>query len=195
MQRDSAAMTHEIDVEYATVGGVLLAPARLAEVSRWLRPSDFSGSATRAVYQVALLVHARGDPVDPVTVLAELRRRGELRRDGYPAGEILRMVEALPVPASMTYYARIVLAQSVSRQVAQVGQRLVQLGSRDRDMGELFAAVGEQFRLLGDVRRRWAVATGQPLPDPSRAETREPVPLREALADLRLPGRDSGLAS
>jgi len=188
-------MTHESDVEYATVGGVLLAPARLAEVSRWLRPSDFSGSAARAVYQVALLVHARGDPVDPVTVLAELRRRGELRRDGYPAGEIPRMVEALPVPASTAYYARIVLAQSVSRQVAQVGQRLVQLGSRDRDMDELFTAVGEQFRLLGDVRRRWMSATGQPEPDLSRSDSREPVALREALAELRLPGRDSGLAS
>ena len=188
-------MAHELDAEYATVGGVLLAQRHLAELSRWLRPSDFSRSAARAIFQLALLVHARGDPVDPVTVLAELRRRGELRRDGYPASEIPQMIEALPVPASTTYYARIVLAQSVSRQVAQAGQRLVQLGSRDRDMGELFASVGEQVSALADVRRRWMTATGQPASDLHRTDNREPVALREALAELRLPGRDSGLAS
>ncbi len=193
--RNRAPMTHETHAEYATVGGVLLAPGRLAEVSRWLRSGDFAGSATRTVYQAAILLQGRGDPVDPVTVLAELRRRGELRRDGYPANEIVRMVDALPVPASTAYYAKIVLAQSVARQVQQVGQRLVQFGSRDRDMGELFASVGEQFRLLADVRRRWVLATGEPTPDLSPALSREPVSLREALADLHLPGRDRGLAS
>jgi replicative DNA helicase len=188
-------MATEPNAEYATVGGVLLAPAQLAEVSRWLRPSDFSRPPARTIFQLALLVHARGDPVDPITVLAELRRRGQLRRDGYPASEIPHMLESLPVPASTTCYARIVLAQSVSRQVAQVGQRLVQLGSRDREMGELFASVGEQVDALVDARRRWMAATGQPAPDLERTDSREPVSLRQALAELGLPGRDSGLAS
>ena len=53
-------------------------------MQRWLRPEDFAGTATRLTYSLILAMDARGAPVDPVTVQAEMRRQGLLRRDGYP---------------------------------------------------------------------------------------------------------------
>src|SRR4051812_15583308 len=117
-------MTSDLSPEYATLGGLLLASKTLREVDRWLRPEDFAGSATRLTYSLILAMDARQVPVDPVTVQAEMRRQGLLRRDGYPANELIRMVEAVPVPAATAYYARLVLTESIARGVQAIGKRL-----------------------------------------------------------------------
>jgi replicative DNA helicase len=188
-------MTHELNPEYATVGGLLLAPATLREVERWLRPEDFAHGSTRLTYSLILAMDARKVPVDPVTVQAEMRRQGLIRRDGYPTMELVRMVEAVPVPASTAYYARLVLAESISRGVGAIGTRLVQLGSQAHEPADLFAAVTEQQRAVDGARRRWSLATGEHIQSVAVGPSREPVVLAQALAELDLPWRGRGVAS
>lgn len=188
-------MTNELNPEYATVGGLLLAPATLREVDRWLRPDDFALSPARLTYSLMLAMDARKVPVDPVTVQAELRRQGLLRRDGYPTMELVRMVESVPVPASTAYYGRLVLADSISRGVEAIGKRLVQLGSNPREPGDLFAVVTEQLRAVDAARRRWNLASGENVRSVDIAPSREPVVLAQALAELDLPWRDRSIAS
>lgn len=188
-------MTNELNPEYATLGGLLLAPRTLHEVDRWLRPEDFELGPTRLTYSLILAMDARKAPVDPVTVQAELRRQGLLRRDGYPTMELVRMVEEVPVPANTAYYAKLVLADSIARGVAAIGQRLVQLGSAAHEPTELFAAAVGQLRAVDAVRRRWAFATGERQPEVSQGSSREPVVLAQALAELDLPWRRRDIAS
>ncbi|WP_406284137.1 DnaB-like helicase N-terminal domain-containing protein [Embleya sp. NBC_00896] len=53
-------------------------PAPLGEIARRLFPTDFADPAHAALYRsVAALVH-RGEAVDPLTVLWEAQRRGNL---------------------------------------------------------------------------------------------------------------------
>jgi replicative DNA helicase len=188
-------MTTDLSPEYATLGGLLLAPATLGEVQRWLRPEDFAGPATRLTYSLILAMDARGAPVDPVTVQAELRRHGLLRRDGYPTMELVRMVEAVPVPAATAYYARLVLRESIARGVQSLGQRLEQLGATPRDPEDLFSAVADQLRAVDSVRRRWSLASGQDVPELPTGTSREPIALKQALAELDLPWGRRDLAS
>jgi replicative DNA helicase len=188
-------MTTDLSPEYATLGGLLLAPKTLREVDRWLRPEDFAGSAPRLTYSLILAMDAKKVPVDPVTVRAELGRQGLLRRDGYPTMELVRMVEAVPVPSNTAYYARLVLRESIARGVQTIGKRLVQLGSTPRDPTELFASVAEQMRALDGARRRWTLATGEQTPALEPSNSREPVVLAQALAELDLPWRRRDIAS
>ncbi len=188
-------MTTDLSPEYATLGGLLLAPATLCEVQRWLRPEDFAEPATRLTYSLILAMDARGVPVDPVTVQAELRRQGLLRRDGYPTMELVRMVEAVPVPTATAYYARLVLSESIARGVQSLGKRLEQLGSTPRDPEDLFGAVAEQLRAVDAVRRRWNLASGQEVPEIPAGSSREPVALKQALDELDPPWRRRDIAS
>ena len=132
---------------------------------RSLRPEDFAGTATRLTYSLILAMDARGVPVDPVAVQAEMRRQGLLRRDGYPTMELVRMVEAVPVLAATAYYARLVLTESIARGVQSLGKCLEQLGSTPRDPEDLFGAVAEQLRSVDAVRRRWNFVSGQDVPE------------------------------
>jgi replicative DNA helicase len=107
----------------------------------------------------------RGDPFDPVAVLGELRRLGRVRADGYPGGELIAMVEAVPVPASTPYYARQVLEAAVRRQLAQLGTRLYQVGRHARggpdDMLDLADSVLAE---VAQVRHRWEACSAHPAP-------------------------------
>jgi replicative DNA helicase len=154
-------MDHTIDVEYATVGSLLLAPAELEQVKPWLRPKDFYRPICGEVYGLIATMSAAGKPVDPVTVLAELRRGGRLRRDGWPGMELVRMVEAVPTAVAVGYYGRLVLEAALFRQLELVGTRLVQVGrSRRGDVDDAFHLVSEQCADLMSARDRYQLASG-----------------------------------
>ncbi len=151
-----AAMTTAFDPEYATVGGLLLTPALYDEVDRWLRPTDFAGPLCGEVYGLIGEMRSRGAPVDPVTVLGEFRQHGRVRPDGYPAIELLAMVQAVPVPEATPFYGRLVLQAAVFRQVAEYGARLTQIGQLGRGTpDDAFQALSQSWRSLADLRRRW----------------------------------------
>jgi replicative DNA helicase len=178
-----------LDAEYATVGALLLAPAELRQVAGWLHPEDFTRPVCGEVYGLVLRMAGEGRAVDPVTVLAELRRQGRVRRDGYPTMELVRMVESVPSPLSVGYYGRLVLEAAVFRRVEQAGTRLVQAGSSRRGAVEdVFGLLRDECRELLSVRRRCAEAAGSPTPDAGQAPlatlTRE-----VARRDVAAPGR------
>lgn len=154
-------MTTSLDADYATVGGLLLAPNLIDAVSGWLRPEDFARPVCGEVYQVITDMHARQLPVDPVTTLGELRRLGRVRSDGYPAGELIGMVEAVPVPYAAPHYARLVLAAAVFRQVEACGTRLRQIGRHAHGGPEdAFDNVAQSWQQLAELRGRWRDACG-----------------------------------
>jgi replicative DNA helicase len=170
-----------IDADYATIGGLLLEPNQLAAVSGWLRPEDFARPLCGEVYQLVVGMHDRGVPVDPVTVLGEFRARGRVRADGYPGGELIAMVEAVPVPEATPYYARQVLAAAVFRRVEACGTRLSQVGrlGRGGPQDALDAAAGT-WRELGAISDRWRAANGvgpaRTSNNPGRDAARLPAP-------------------
>jgi hypothetical protein len=73
---------HGIDPDYATLGGMMIDPGQIDAVSEWLRPDDFARPLCGEVYQLLTTMRATATPIDPVTVLGELRRAGRLRSDG-----------------------------------------------------------------------------------------------------------------
>jgi len=89
----------------------------------------------------------------------------------------------------------LVLQDSIGRGAGQIGQRLVQLGSTSRDPADLFATVADQLKAIDATRRRWNLASNEQVPELEYAPSREPVVLKQALAELDLPWRRADLAS
>lgn len=189
-------MTTNLDPDHATMGALLLAPQLVEQVRPWLRPEDFAQPACGRLYELLLDMHDRDLPIDPVTVLAELQRTGQQRRDGYPAMELIAMIEAVPSPATGVHYARLVLEASIFRLVQQTGQRLIQIGQqRHGDIRDALRSAYVQAQQLESARLRWrdahdpqsrdprvAIAAGREYPDPERSR----VPARTPPASRSL---------
>src|SRR5438067_9037408 len=117
----------DITAEQSVLGGMLLSKDAIANVVEAMRTGDFYRPAHQAVFDCILDLYGRGEPADPVTVSAELERRGELLRIG-GAPYLHTLIAAVPTAANAAYYAEIVADRAILRRLVEAGTRIVQLG-------------------------------------------------------------------
>ncbi|HWB36058.1 MAG TPA: DnaB-like helicase N-terminal domain-containing protein, partial [Rugosimonospora sp.] len=105
--------------EQATLGALLIDPAPLGQIRRWLRPGDFAGQWHEWVYTTLLERHVAGEPIDPVAVGAAMVERFGTRLADQP--RLHTLLAATPHAAHAAAYARIVLDGGLRREVAGSG--------------------------------------------------------------------------
>ena len=115
---------HNIDAEVATLGALLLDPEALSTVLRYLRADDFYRAAHRKVYQAILALFDRNEAIDLITLSDELNRVGELDACGGMA-RISQLTSAVPTSANVEYYARIVQALSMRRELQRIAASII----------------------------------------------------------------------
>ena len=115
---------HNIDAEVATLGALLLDPEALSTVLRYLRADDFYRAAHRKVYQSILALFDRNEAIDLITLSDELNRIGELEACGGMA-RISQLTSAVPTSANVEYYARIVQALSMRRELQRIAASII----------------------------------------------------------------------
>lgn len=117
----------DVGAEQSVLGGMLLSKDAIADVVEVLRGTDFYKPSHELVYDAILDLYGRGEPADPITVSAELTKRGELGRVG-GAPYLHTLISSVPTAANAGYYARIVRERAVLRRLVEAGTRIVQLG-------------------------------------------------------------------
>lgn len=154
-QKDSVALPvsppHDLDAEVSVLGSILLEPTSIDRVRRFLHPKDFYLASHGHVYRTALAMTAAAEPIDNVTLAAELERLGLLESVGGRA-QLGRMQGAVPTAANIEHYGRIVREKAVQRRDAkrqQARELLEQVRAEESvDVGELeeIAALLDQVR-------------------------------------------------
>ncbi|WP_147944551.1 replicative DNA helicase [Microbispora sp. CSR-4] len=125
---DLRTLPHNIEAEQSVLGALLIGAAHhIDEVAEILQPRDFYRPAHQIIYGAILNLHGAGEPVDEVTVLAELDRAKESGRMG--GGPYLHpLAAAVPTAANVGYYARLVKDCERMRTLVQVGTRIARYG-------------------------------------------------------------------
>lgn len=114
---------HDPAAEQSVLGALMLNRDVILDVAGVLDVADFYLPRHQAVYDCVLDLHSRGEPVDPITVSAELERRGELGRVG--GGPYLHTLTAIvPTATNAGYYAEIVADKAKARRLIEAGTRL-----------------------------------------------------------------------
>ncbi|EHR63953.1 replicative DNA helicase [Saccharomonospora cyanea] len=141
--------------EQSVLGGMLLSKDAIADVVEVLRPGDFYRPAHQAVYDCILDLYGRGEPADPITVSAELERRGELARVG-GAPYLHTLIATVPTAANAGYYARIVAEKAILRRLVEAGTRIVQYGygADSSDGGDVNEVVDRAQSAIYEVTER-----------------------------------------
>lgn len=140
----------DVDAEQAVLGGMLLSRRAIGEVARILTSgTEFYKPAHESIYDAILSVYARGgEAPDPITVAAELTKRGDIGRVG-GASYLHTLVQTVPTAANSEYYAEIVAEHAAARGGIEEATRTIQA---------LYARQGEATEILEDgVERLKAV--------------------------------------
>ncbi|MFG2395119.1 replicative DNA helicase [Streptomyces lavendulae] len=119
---------HNLEAETAALGGQLLSKDAIGEVlDTPLRQRDYYRPAHEIIQAAILYLYAKGEPVDPITVGAELTRRGDIGKVG-GSTYLHTLVQSVPTAANAAYYAEIVHQQAVLRRLVRAGTKIAQLG-------------------------------------------------------------------
>ncbi|PIM70563.1 replicative DNA helicase [Streptomyces sp. JV178] len=153
----------DLDAEQSVLGGMLLSKDAIADVVEILKGADFYKPAHETIYQAILDVYAKGEPADPITIAAELTKRGEITKVG-GASYLHTLVQTVPTAANAEYYAEIVHERAVLRRLVEAGTRITQMGYAadddvdeivNRAQAEIFAVTEqrttEDYLPLGDI--------------------------------------------
>lgn len=143
----------DMAAEQSVLGGMLLSKDAIADVLEILRPGDFYRPAHQMVYDAILDLYGRGDPADPVTVSAELERRGELKRIGGPP-YLVTLTQTVPTAANASFYAEIVVEKAILRRLVEAGTRIVQFGYAGADGQDVSEVVDRAQAEVYEVTER-----------------------------------------
>ena len=117
----------DMAAEQSVLGSMLLSKDAIADVTEAVRGTDFYRPAHEMVHDAIIDLYGRGEPADPVTVAAELQRRGELQRVG-GAPYLHTLAANVPIAANAGYYAEIVREKAILRRLVAAGTKIVQIG-------------------------------------------------------------------
>lgn len=149
------APPQDMDAEQATLGSVLLEAGAAARALAIVEAADFYLEAHRLICQAMMDVNNRNEPVDLVTVAAELRRRNLLEKVG--GGEYLTaLISQVPTAAHVSRYANIVAEKAVLRRLIHVGSEIQAMAYENKDVGDTLDRAEQrifevaQRRMTGD---------------------------------------------
>ncbi|MCI0372087.1 MAG: replicative DNA helicase [candidate division NC10 bacterium] len=121
-----------LEAEVAVLGAILQDNEALLKAIDALRPDHFYKDAHRRIFDAALTLFGRTEPVDLITLTDELRRRGELEGVG-GAAALAALLEAVPTAANVAYHARIVRDKALLRHLIATATDLVGMGYEDAE--------------------------------------------------------------
>jgi replicative DNA helicase len=121
---------HDQDAELSVLGSILLDPLSVAKVLQFLHPEDFYRENNGQIYRAALDLFAAGEPIDNVTLAAQLQTMGMLDRIGGRT-QLASMQSAVPTAANIEYYGRIVKEKAYKRRLISAGSNIAGFGYDD----------------------------------------------------------------
>ena len=144
----------DLDAEQATLGAMLVDRGAVVRGLAIVKPEDFYREAHRTICAAVVTVQQQGNPVDLVTVAAELRRLGKLEDVG-GAEYLAALIEQVPTTAHIIRYATIVAEKALLRRfIARCGEAAQRAYEQPEDTAEFLAVE------LGGLREVAVDATG-----------------------------------
>ncbi len=118
---------HNLEAEASVLGSLMLDRNAIVRIADFLRPDDFYLDHHAQVYRAALNLYDRTDPIDLLTLAAELERMRVLERIG---GQVFlaELESRVPTAANVEYYGHLVEEAATKRKLIGAGGRITALG-------------------------------------------------------------------
>ncbi|MGA8035022.1 MAG: replicative DNA helicase [Candidatus Acidiferrales bacterium] len=107
-------LPHNLEAERSILGAVLLDNFALNAAIEKIRSDDFFLPQHRQIFERMVQLGEKQQAIDPVTLMEDLSRRGELEAAG-GAAYISQLADGLPRVTNVEHYARIVKEKAVLR--------------------------------------------------------------------------------
>ena len=123
---------HDIEAEQAVIGSMLTDKDAVVEAIEVLKPDDFYRQDNKTIYEAILNLYNRAEPIDIITVKAELTSLGKLEAVG-GLEYIAILPDKVPTTANVDKYIKIVEEKSILRNLIKAANELIDLGYAENE--------------------------------------------------------------
>ena len=113
----------DLEAEQSIIGAILIDKDAVVSVAQALKPEHFYKQAHTDIYLAILELYERREPIDLVTLTAQLKKRGTFDDVG-GAAYLAQLASAVPTSAHIAQYAQIVRDHSVKRRLIAASAKI-----------------------------------------------------------------------
>ena len=118
---------HDLEAEQAIIGSMLTDKDAVISSIEVLKEDDFYREDNKAIYSAILSLYNRSEPIDIITVKAELESMGKLEQVG-GLEYLAELPEKVPTTANAEKYIKIVEEKSILRKLIKTANEIMELG-------------------------------------------------------------------
>ena len=112
-----------VDMEEAVLGALMLEKDALSTVIDSLMASSFYKESHQRIYQAILTLFSNSEPIDLLTVTAQLRKSGDIELIG-GVGYITELTSRVNSAANIEYHARIIAEAAIKRYIITLSSEI-----------------------------------------------------------------------
>lgn len=124
MAVDHKVPPQNLEAEESVLGGILIDNDALNSVLDTLKPEDFYRKANRRIFECAISLYERSEPVDLITLTNELKKAEVLEEVG-GAAYLANLVDKVPTAANISHYAKIVREKAILRDIIRASTSII----------------------------------------------------------------------
>jgi replicative DNA helicase len=132
-----------IEAEIAILGSMLIEEEAIAKAIEIIDEDVFYKEAHRTIYKTIIELFSKNSAVDIVTLVDELKKKGELDGVG-GAPYITSLTSSIPTAANIEHYAKIVKEKGILRHLINSATKIVQ---------DCYESAGDTGKLLDEAER------------------------------------------
>ncbi len=126
------AMPYNAEAEQAVLGALLIDPDAIIRITPICRAEDFHLEKNAWVFEAIFALHEQRQPIDFLTVVAELERRNKINDVG-GAAYVTALINATPTAANVEHYAHLVEQMAIQRRLIHASTQIAGLAYDSAD--------------------------------------------------------------
>ncbi len=139
---------YNLEAEESVLGSMLISREAIISVLEIITEEDFYRKANQEIFKIILELFSKGEPIDPITVADNLKKKGLLEEVGETT-YIHSLVSNIPLASNAEYYARIVKHNSVLRKLIYAATQIATMGYEIPE--DLYQTVDKAQQLIFEI--------------------------------------------
>lgn len=150
---------HDDTAEQSVLGAILIDKDAMVDVAEFLRSKHFYKEAHSHVYEAMMDLYESHEPIDVVTVTAQLKKNGKLKDVG-GASYVNDLLNVVPTSAHAERYGRIIQENYTKRQLIEAAADITEMAFREEGSAQQIVdkAEAEIFAISQQATRRDFIA-------------------------------------
>ena len=139
---------YNLEAEESLLGSMLISKEAIITVIEIIAVEDFYRKNNQEIFKAIVELHAKGEPVDPITLADYLKKKGFLEEVGGKTF-IHSLISNIPLASNSEYYARIVKHNAILRKLIYAATEIATMGYEVPD--NLYSTVDKAQQLIFSI--------------------------------------------